>query len=404
MKRFDGKFFVHKMLFLLSLLFIEIACSISFDPSLEMLSGKDNTAQADASPAEFNPTSVSIPTTEKQIHPAYTPSFQGEYQHDLVDRYWQFVSFPPDMYTPVLTLINKQNQDIWYVKGIKGEKTFTSALLITRDAGHNWETHFKNSGVYDLYLDPANSNHVYLGFVDELWLSTDAGVTWNMLHNFQDELICQIYKSERDGRLFVATGWQDLDKVGIYISDDNGKSWTFHSFNPVHDNYLPWDISEHPKTGALYVVGEIADHPQPYQSVFYSSVDGGFTWEERFDLPWHATSVGFSPVVNDVYMLTEGVGLYRSTNNGKAFEWLSNYFWSSLKLDQNNQSIIYGGNHTYNHSSGGVFLSYDGGFTFKDIGLQGKIISSIDLNNDSSRIYVSAYKEGIFFADTEMIY
>ena len=217
-------------------------------------------------------------------------------------------------------------------------------------------------------------------------------------------LVCQIFKSVRDGRLFVATGWQDLDKVGIHVSADGGETWTFHAFNPTHDYYLPWDISENPKTGALYVVGEIADHPQPYQPVFYSSEDGGITWEERMDLPWHATAVDFSPVVNDVYMLTEGSGLFRSVDSGKNFDRLSNYFWSSLKLDQNIQGVIYGGNHTHNNSSGGVFLSYDGGFTFKEIGLQGKIISSIDLNTDSSRMYVSAYQEGIFFAETDTIY
>ena len=403
MKRSNKEFSIHRILFLVALFSIGIACSISIDPSFEMQSDNGELAQVVASPTGVDMTPSPIPAVTESVRPVYTPSFQGEYQQDLVDRYWQFVSFPPDMYSPITTLINQQNQDIWYVKGVKGEKTFLNALLITRDAGHTWEIHFENGGVYDLYLDPENSNHVYLGFNDELWLSTDAGVTWSMLHDFEEEFVCQIFKSKRDGRLFVATGWQDLDKVGIYISDDNGKSWIFHSFNPTHDYYLPWDISEHPKTGALYVIGEIADHPQPYQPVFYSSVDGGFAWEERFDLPWHATSVGFSPVVNDVYMLTEGVGLYRSTNAGKTFKWLSNYFWASMKLDQNNQSVIYGGNHTYNNS-GGVFLSYDGGYTFKDIGLQGKIISSIDLNNDSSRIYVSAYKEGIFFAETDTIY
>jgi len=392
-----------KNLICLALLFlISIACSITIEPPQIKALESDAAVPTNAESTVDIQATAQIPEQEVQLLPTHTPSFQINSQPKLVDRYWHFIEFPTGEYSPNQLLVHQQNENIWYMTGVKGEKTFVNALLITRDAGHTWEIHFENGGIHDVFLDPFNSDILYLVSHDKLWYSDNAGHTWELLHDFEDEIIGEIYKSKRDGRLFAVTGWQELDKVGIYISGDGRKTWTFHSFNPTHDYYLPWDIAEHPKTGDIYVMGEIADHPAPYQPVFYHSVDGGLTWEERFDLPWHATKVDFSPVLNDVYTLTEGVGLYRSINSGESFERLSNYFWSTMKIDQNNQGIIYGGNHTHNNS-GGVFMSYDAGFTFKKIGLQGVIISSIDLNHDSSRIYAAGYQKGIYFADTDQL-
>jgi hypothetical protein len=167
-------------------------------------------------------------------------------------------------------------------------------------------------------------------------------------------------------------------------------------------NFIPWDIEEDPNTGTLYVVIEIADHPQPYDPPFYRSLDRGETWEEiGDDLRWHGLSIQVDPLTSYVYYLAEGAGLFKSTDMGNHWTRISPQltFLSELVLDPARpQRLIGGDGVNLPLYEGGVFYSDDSGENFTFLGLKGHHITDIALNASSTRMYVLSRDEGIFTA------
>jgi photosystem II stability/assembly factor-like uncharacterized protein len=190
---------------------------------------------------------------------------------------------------------------------------------------------------------------------------------------------------------------------GIFKSSDKGRTWLYYSYNVSAMGLIPWDIEEDEVNNMLYVSTEIWDHPTPYKPPFLRSSDGGLTWKNVGDsIPWHVIRIQIKPGTNDVYALTEGMGIYYSKDFGTHWQRLACPFWLELTIDRNHPNVFYGGAHTYLNGSGGVYLSKDAGKTYegspwaRPIGLENKIVSGICLNSSSTMIYAAAYNSGIY--------
>jgi hypothetical protein len=156
-------------------------------------------------------------------------------------------------------------------------------------------------------------------------------------------------------------------------------------------------MEEDPQTGNLYIASEIGDHPKPYHPPFLKSTDRGATWVNISDqFPWHVLRIQVDSENQFVYALTEGSGLYRSPVSVDDWQRLSNFFWLELLIDPKLPDVIFGGNHTYQSSGGGVYFSNDGGLNFEMVGLEDKIVTSLATNGTGTRLFAACYEDGIY--------
>jgi hypothetical protein len=194
---------------------------------------------------------------------------------------------------------------------------------------------------------------------------------------------------------------QGPSNAGIYRSLDEGLTWESHPFGyPItgKTEFIPWDIAEDPVDGTLYVPTELHDHPLPYRPPLFRSLDRGVSWQGvsggKF---WHGTKVVVRPENHEVIFLTEGAGLYRSTDHGRSWSQLGNSFFAAdLLLDPNRSSRFFGGDVVYGLHSGGVFLSNDSGRTFMAYGLEDRTCGRLALSGDSAFLYAVCFNSGIF--------
>jgi hypothetical protein len=203
-----------------------------------------------------------------------------------------------------------------------------------------------------------------------------------------------------DGALYVPTERDDsgdYHNPGVHISHDHGATWQFYTFDVASNPLIPWDIVQEPVTGALYVATEIANKPTPYEPPLFKSVDSGVTWQDiSATLPsWHGTQFQIDPENQDIYFLLEGPGLYRSSDQGASWAYLSREFWVALLLTETHHNRLYGGGHSRGSAEGGAFASIDGGLTFEQTGLRDLTVTSLALDSTGSMLH-AATLGGIF--------
>ena len=288
---------------------------------------------------------------------------------------WEFVGVPMSDSSITGIYVHPDCDSLWYA--ISGR---WKGLYITEDGGQTWENPL--GGVCGaLEIDPNNTNRIFASSYHKIYRSDDRGQTWEYLTTLPMS-ISSMLVSKVDNSVFAGVNWRDSSTPnGIFKSTDLGENWKYYSYNVQESGLIPWDIEEDPVNMKLYVATEIYDHPQPYNPPFLRSSDGGETWEEiSGTLPWHVVKIQVHPESQDVYVLTEGAGLYKSTNFGNSWQYLNDNFWLELLIDANYPNRIFGGNHTYAGSGGGVYLSTDAGNSFDLIGLSDVVVAGLCLN------------------------
>ena len=287
--------------------------------------------------------------------------------------------------------VDASDENILYV-------TSTSGVYVTADGGTTWN-HPVTGIVQALILDPRFSGRVYAAANDltlqsRIYVSLDHGHSWNTLSTIP-EMISSMTITH-DGVL-IAAPRNTTTASGVYRSTDGGMTWTHYTFPTTFLNLICWDIGEDPISGFVYVGSEIANHPQPYRPPFFRSRDGGKTWEDITGvLPWHVVRI---QIVNQVvYALTEGAGLFVSKTFGDQWQFVDVPFYLTLQADPFHPGVMYGGGQVYLGSTGGAFISKDGGQTWSPFGLAGKVVARFAFNGQGTHLYVSAYGTGLFYA------
>lgn len=307
------------------------------------------------------------------------------------------------------------------------------------DVGRWTSTGPPGVNVWSLAIDPVNPDRIYAGTAQEVFVTSDGGVTWVSLPSSPSasELVIDplspatTYAFSQNG-LFKTTdaghswttlaptpgGFPDilaLDPLnpstivgatdgGVYRSTDGGGSWSGRSlasrvYNLVFSSQTPSVLWASDFEGGFYY---------PERSKLFKSTDQGASWIGGVVTPigisWgtltiHPTNPSTLYAVNELPSVPTGV--YRSVDSGANWTRTS-VLWNlgqvtDLAIDPRTPSTLYVA--TFN----GVFRSTDGGANWTDwnTGLSNRSVRSLAIDCTGTRLYAITWEGGAFAYQTE---
>ena len=298
--------------------------------------------------------------------------------------------------------VDPEDDDTWYAGGNGG-------LHVTNDAGETWTQTMAAFLPEPVEFDPGDSSTLFAVPIDsvgqKLVRSVDRGLTWTTLYEVPVGSVVSFHIGRSTPGLILLGAAIDpkVDPVPdrFYRSSDYGATWSVQPIDGGSRGLIPWDIEED-INGMLYSGTEIYDHPQPYRAPFFRSRDDGLTWEKVTGiLPWHVIAIQPHPSIATIYALTEGAGLYMTTDGAVSWTRVSTgspFPSHSLLIDPLAPSRLYGGRARVGSSPGGVYASSDGGQTFQVVGLTGSTVGSLSLAQHSRVLIAAAIWSGIWRA------
>ncbi len=276
------------------------------------------------------------------------------------------------------------------------------------------------------HVEPSKS--VYHGGVV---VSTDYGKTWKVPYEKNKGLPTQVCttviidpaSNPEKRTLYAGIFGEKDDKSGVYISEDDGKTWRPTKSQPGDYNRHIYKLRIHPKTGVLYcLVTALRGGPHSYsadQGGIWTSSDKGNTWKhisKNSKLSHWATSIEFHPTdPQGIYVSSVsapgvgGGGIYYTKDNGKRW-WLiladkdikrlvgisSGYdHWMSVKVHPQKTNIIFAGASIH-----GLFFSTNGGRTWrwcKEFPFANAQSITFD-PRDPEKLFVTTFGSGVWSA------
>ncbi len=224
----------------------------------------------------------------------------------------------------------------------------------TTNGGTSWErTTLEGVGIRDVTIDATDPNRVYAGTGYGFYKSTDAGATWSNkpLNGTVYDITIDPYDSEV---LYVGT---NLNNAGCQKSTDGGESW-FYSGMP--STYLYTVQCDPNDSNVVYCGGE----SYSINPGFYKSTNGGQSWTQKTNgFPnVKPKEITIDPNDPDVIFVATydhhlGDGVYKSTDNGESWTQIGlgdKHCWA-VAVDPANS------NHIYTGTLSGLYKTTDGG-------------------------------------------
>ncbi len=257
--------------------------------------------------------------------------------------------------------INPKNSNEIYV-GVMGALWGDSedrGVYKTIDGGKTWNKIFyinEKTGANDIIMDPTNPNTLYVAMWEfrrtawgfnsggpnsALYKSTDAGKTWNKIHNGfpkGDLGRFAIAIAPSNPKIVYAVVESKEDK-GLYRSDDAGSNWKLLNgdFGLVVRPFYFSRIVVDPKNPDILVKGGL------FGSI---SRDGGKTFKDLGSMHADIHDIVFDINNSDrMYVGTDG-GVYRSWDGGSTMDMVDNLPVSQfyhISVDNQEPYNIYGG-------------------------------------------------------------
>ncbi len=248
------------------------------------------------------------------------------------------------------------NSDILYA-GIRcggSAVLWNDCVYKTTNCGTSWErTGLEGVGIMGITIDPANPDRIYAGTSGGFYKSTDAGATWS--HKPLTGSVFDITIDPHDSQvLYVGT---NLGNAACQKSINGGESW---SYSGMPNTYLYTVLCDPDDSNVVYCGGE----SYSINSGFYKSTNAGQTWTQMTNgfpnvAPKDILADPNNPdvIYAGTYDYHLGDGIYKSTDNGESWTQFGlgdEHCWA-VAVDPANSSHIHAG--TYH----GAYVSTDGG-------------------------------------------
>lgn len=292
-------------------------------------------------------------------------------------------------------LMHPQHPDIMLVATSDGVYKTTDGFVTKKRK-------LNDKQVYDIEFNPENPEIVYLATDGNFYRSTNTGDSWNNItakttDGLPDPLpnirIAIAVSPDAPDRV-VAAYADDKKFIGLYVSDNKGKSFTQHTVNTDFNIMGSFVDGAGTKTQAFYDFTLLS---LPYQANtlilgginLWKSTDEGATWfaiadgysqNNPGDAPYvhpdqHALEI--NPLNNEIYVGCDG-GIYLTADTGKTWQnrtagMAITQMYHATAIDPANSTIYYGAQDNggnalpVNSTTAHTVLGGDGGVTaFKD--------------------------------------
>jgi len=264
-------------------------------------------------------------------------------------------------------------------------------ILKSTDGGQTWEksldwTYQQQRGVWMIMVDPVNTSTIYAATTNGIYKSKDAGETWDHINTTVMATDIDIHPT-RTNELVACFGNFDTPDKGIYFSDDGGATWEQTLQDPEIMTYQ----------GKILLARVPSVDEIIYASVgngfgfddgatwLLKSEDGGQNWEiisetdySKFQ-GWFAHDIAINPnaanelvaVGIEVWVSDQSGANLENTNRGNVTSGVppidgpdgpDDYVHSDIHFVMYHPNIE---DFVLMGTDGGVFHSYDGGFSFR---------------------------------------
>ena len=267
--------------------------------------------------------------------------------------------------------------------------SYGMGILKTTDYGLSWTksldwSYNTERAIQKVRIDPNNYNIIWAATTEGTYKSTDAGQTWNQVHNVLMATDIAINPANSN-IVFEACGNLGSTGNGIYRTTDGGTLWTKLT-SGLPSSYGGKALLTIYQANPQIIFASIGNGSETGAGTWLcKSTNGGDNWsiintdDYSTYQGWYSHWVGVNPIDQN-QILTGGIDVFKSTNGGSTLVQKSYwYLWyfgvtppggpegppdyvhadqHSITYHPNNPSIIYLG------TDGGVFRTTDGGETF----------------------------------------
>ncbi|MFC5047560.1 fibronectin type III domain-containing protein [Aquimarina hainanensis] len=301
--------------------------------------------------------------------------------------------------------IDPNNSDIIYISTGDDDNrdSYSIGVLKSTDGGATWARtglvfSSGSPSSNDIYIDPSNSNVLWIATNSGVYKTTDAGVSWRKTLNGN---IKDIKLKPGDASVIYAASTS-----AFYKSTDGGNNFTQITAGlPTQSSRLVIDVTP---ADPNYVYLVSSDYSYVFQGL-YRSTDSGTTFTKTRETKnifentqsWYDLALSVSDT-NPNVVFVGCLNIWKSTNGGDTFNRIN--YWASPKQVTYTHADIhylrYFNGELYCGSDGGFYLSNNDGATFTSYtkGLQiGQFYKiSVAQNSSSDRLVGGLQDNGGF--------
>ncbi len=273
--------------------------------------------------------------------------------------------------------------------------TTNSWLYESRDEGASWHRlakldHGDGFVIDNVVVDSAHPSTLYVGAwknTDDggLWISHDAGRTWNEVQLFKAQPVIALAQAPSDPRMLFAGTLQ-----GVYRSNDSGATWTQISPPGSHEIHEIESLAVNPGNPDIVYAGT--------WHLPWKTSDGGKTWSNIKQGIIDDSDV-FSIIVNpehaNIVYLSACSGIYKSENAGQLFHKIQGIPSEArrtrvLMQDPENREVVYAG------TTEGLYKTSDAGKTFERMTDPDVVVNDVYVDPaNSNRVLLATDRGGV---------
>lgn len=217
--------------------------------------------------------------------------------------------------------------------------------------------------------------------------SDDRGATWTVLARWRNTVATRALAVFPGPTPLLALGGDD----GVLLSRDGGRSW----------------VRTGEQTPGLLRVESLAFDPSDPKTLFagtwrqaFRTRDGGVTWSriaEGMVLDATVYSWDFDRSnPKDIWVSTCG-WVYNTLDGGDSWTRFQGGFTNrrsqAIRRDPTRPGVVYAG------TVGGLHRSIDGGHNWSRVSRESLVVSALDVDGTTGRLYVGSEGEGVFYSD-----